>query len=84
MHMMLCEFYLVWLGLIPSPWPRYICIAAQTCWFKGVSGRKEGKQAWKNGGMYGNREENGIAKGNPCIMYQDVGVNCCMPKGHCR
>lgn len=43
MHIMLCEFYLVWLGLSPSPWPRYICIAAQTCWFKVVCGRKKGK-----------------------------------------
>lgn len=28
--------------------------------------------------------QNGIAKGDPSFMHQDVGVNCWMPKGHCR
>lgn len=43
----------------------------------------EGRIAWKNGEMYGNRRKKRSAKGNPCIAYQDVVVNCCMPKGHC-
>ena len=41
----------------------------------------EGRKAWKNGEMYGNKGKKGSAKGNPCITYQGVVVNCCMHKG---
>lgn len=42
MHMMLWEI-LARLELSSSPWPGYICIVAQTCQFKVVCERKEGK-----------------------------------------
>lgn len=45
---------------------------------------KEGRKAWKNEEIYGNGGGNGIAKGKSCIVCQDVGINCCMPKEHCK